>query len=113
MGATVTRKQLAFLIGYPIAYYMLSAVFTLMAISTGLGPADAGDLPPTRGQEIMSSVGHSALQVLWFPFHLTFNLMKIVPGPEWLGVLVVGFLQGCMLLAIYRTLLKRGNSRKF
>ena len=99
----ITGKQIVFLLLYPVLHCALSFVFLMMAISTGLGPGDAGDPPVTRGQEIASAVGHFILQILWVPINAARNMgVRRLPGSDWLWIALSGVLYGFVLLAIYR-----------
>ena len=73
----VTKQEVIFLVLCPVLHCALSFVFLMMAISTGLGPGDAGDPPVTQGQEVASKIG----SVLYgFALLAIYRLLKTTRG---------------------------------
>ena len=109
----VTKQEVIFLVLYPVLHCALSFVFLMMAISTGLGPGDAGDPPVTQGQEVASKIGSVLLQVLWLPINLAHKVgIRHLPGSDWLWIALTGVLYGFALLAIYRLLKTTRGERR-
>ena len=99
-----SRNQIVFLVLYPILHCGMSLVFLMMTINTGLGPGEVGDAPATSAQEIVSSIGHFMLLVLWAPIYLAATLGVRLPGSDWIWIALTGLLYGYLVLLLFRKL---------
>lgn len=105
-----TRKQIVFLIVYPIGHCVLSIILLLMAISsTGIGPPDTGDPPITLQQEIVSKVGAFSILILWAPIFLVEKMFKLPHGPfqDYLWIFLAGLLYAVIALGIYKAIYRK------
>jgi hypothetical protein len=96
--------RLCFIILFIAAFCGLSFVALMMAISTGLGPRDAGDPPVTKAQELMSSVGGGLLTVMWFPINIikkAFFEGQPLPGGDLPWIAGCGLLYSIIILSMY------------
>jgi len=104
-----TRKQILFLISYPIVHVVLSGVFLLMAISTGFMHDDE-NWHPTRLQEITSAVGGFMIKILWAPIFLWKRSGGFVSHHtlgEYSSIFLCGVLYSFIILMIYKKIYRR------
>ena len=106
----ITRRQIIFLLLYPVLHCALSFVFLMMALSRGIFPRDGGDPPVTFGQEIASAVGRFMLPILVGPLVMARSMGVRLLGSDWLWIALLGVLYGVVFLAIYR-LFKRSPKK--
>ena len=107
---TVSRMRLIFVAVFTGGFLLVSAVFLMLAISTGLGPGDAGDPPITTTQKVASHVGQAVLNVIWFPINVMHTSLfkgRPLPGNDWFWLFGCGVLYGLVALIIFEWVAKR------
>lgn len=105
-------KWVKWVVALTILHAVLSAAAVLLAISTGLGPPDAGDPPPTRQQEIASAIGRETARALLFPADTLCNVfpqIRHVPWSDWPLVLFSGFFYAVVLVTLWNRLIRHGR----
>jgi hypothetical protein len=104
-----TKKQILFLVIYPLVHTGLSIVFLLMAISKGLFQDDP-NWHPTQTQVITSAIGGFLICILWAPL---FMIAKLGIRPhqtfwEYFSIYLCGVLYAFIAVMIYKRI-KQGS----
>ena len=104
------QGRFVFIVIFVIGFMALSFGALLMAISTWLGPGDAGDPPITPAQEIISTVGHAIINILWFPMfaiHKLFFRGGPLPMNDFIWIIGCGIFYAFLALFIRERVIKR------
>jgi hypothetical protein len=96
--------RVCFVVFFTIGFCGLSFIALMLAISTGLGPPHAGDLPITNMHAFLSRMGSALLAVMWFPISVLkklFFMGRPLPGSDWFWIAGCGFLYSTAIVSIY------------
>ena len=108
----ITRKQIIFLIVYPIVHIALSVIFVMLILMVGGGFNLDGDTPPpTYLQQIIKAISTCAVYVLWAPIFILkdiFHIRLSTAGQlDYLWIGLTGVLYGFTGLFLYKLIRKR------